>query len=405
MTMARHHWQRAAALLMIVALGCTRQAGESPSRVAGQETAEASADPVAAKHDRLDEARCQARPRGPVREAAVAGLFYPAQRERLLKQVDDLLAQAKPAGIGGRLRALVAPHAGYEYSGPTAAIAYRQLAGLDVRTVVVMAPSHGAVFRGVFVPEAAAYETPLGRIGVAVLADDLAAHAPFTARPQAQVARPGWARQSPRPVPPEGAETPDTWEHSLEVQLPFLQRVGAKWTLVPLLFGDADAKEVATTLAEHLDETTFVVASSDLSHYLPEDEAKKLDQACIEAICRLDADAIRPEQACGRLPVRTLIHLARRQGWKAKLLDYRTSGDATGDRSAVVGYAAVAFFEPSDRHEAGPRGEANEAGPASRTLSPDERDFLLRLARKTVEAAARGRPIERPEPRGLSPAL
>jgi len=380
--MTRNGWRLAAILLVIPAVGCGREAAKPPPP---QEPVE-GAPPVRAD--------------GPVRPAAVAGLFYPAQPDRLGELLDKLLAEAKPAGIRG-LRGLVAPHAGYEFSGPTAAVAYKQLAGLGFRTVVVMAPSHYAAFQGVYVPDAGAYETPLGRIAVSTVADRLAESRPFTARPSARVVRPGWSRQSPRKPPPDGSDTPDTWEHSLEVQLPFLQRVmgdsPAGLALVPMVFGNTDPKAAARVLAEHLDDTTLLVASSDLSHYLSQEKANKLDAACIEAICQLDPDGIEEDQACGRLPIRTLIHVARQKGWKAKLLDYRTSGDTSGDRSAVVGYAAIALFDPSE-------GETSQAAPST-GLTPQDRTYLLRLARKTVESAVRGQEVARPETAGLGPAL
>jgi AmmeMemoRadiSam system protein A len=263
-----------------------------------------------------------------------------------------------------------------------------------------MAPSHYAAFQGVFVPDAAAYETPLGRIPVSTVADRLAESRPFSARPVARVVRPPWSRQSPRKPPPDGSDTPDTWEHSLEVQLPFLQRAGGDFALVPMVFGNADPKAAASVLAEHLDDKTLLVASSDLSHYLPQDKANQLDTACIEAICRLDPNGIEEDQACGRLPIRTLIHVARQKGWKAKLLDYRTSGDTAGDRSAVVGYAAIAVFDPSQSQTS----QTSQAAPAA-GLSPQDRTYLLQLARKTVEAAVRGQAVDRPATTDLAPAL
>jgi len=375
--MARNEWWRVAVAAAIALGGCGRGAGQAPpaeGRPIRREAAEQS-------------------PPGPsrtiktVREAAVAGLFYPGDEKELAREVDKLLAAAKPAGIKG-LRGLVAPHAGYAFSGPTAAIAYKQLEGRPIRTVVVMSPSHYALFDGVYVPEVDAYATPLGRILLSPLAQTLAASRPFTARPDCRVMRPGWWRQSPLKAPPPGEDRPDTWEHSLEVQLPFLQRVLKDFELVPVEFGEADAAAIeaaAKLLAARLDERTLLVASSDLSHQLPQEAANKLDTACIEAICKLDPDGIAERQACGRLPIRTLIHVARQKGWKARLLDYRTSGDTSGDRSAVVGYAAIAFFDQQETPTA-------EAAPSAE-FTPEERKRLVELARKTVEAAVRGREL------------
>jgi len=396
--MTRNGWRLAGMVVLLAAVGCGRGASESPQVTPQNAPQQAGEEPRGLTPGRQATGKeaLPVRAGGPVRQPAVAGLFYPAQPDRLGKLLDKLLAEAKPAGIKG-LRALVVPHAGYEFSGPTAAVAYKQLAGLGFRTVLVMAPSHYAAFQGVCVSEASAYETPLGRMAVSTLADRLAGKTPFAARPSARVTRPGWSRQSSLAPPENGKDTPDTWEHSLEVQIPFLQRIDADIALVPMVFGNADPKAAAGVLAEHLDDKTLLVASSDLSHFLPQEKANKLDTACIEAICRLDPDAIAEEQACGRLPIRTLIHVARQKGWKAKLLDYRTSGDTSGDRSAVVGYAAIALFDPSD-------GQTSQTTPSS-GLTPQDRTYLLRLARKTVESAVRGREIERPETTGLGPAL
>jgi len=375
--MARNGWWRVAAAAAIALGGCGRGAGQAPPAV-GQPTRQ-----EAAQQSPLHKTR----PIKTVREAAVAGLFYPGQEKDLAREVDRLLAAAKPAGIKG-LRGLVAPHAGYEFSGPTAAIAYKQLEGRPIRTVVVMSPSHYALFEGAYVPNVDAYATPLGRIPLAPAAETLAGTRPFTAEPACRVMRPPWWRQSPLEAPPRGEDKPDTWEHSLEVQLPFLQRVLKEFELVPVEFGEADEAAVeaaAKVLAARLDDRTLLVASSDLSHQLPQETANKLDTACIEAICKLNPGGIAEEQACGRVPIRTLIHVARQKGWKAKLLDYRTSGDASGDRSAVVGYAAIAFFDEQER-------PAAEAAPSAE-FTPEERKLLVELARRTVEAAVRGREL------------
>jgi len=281
---------------------------------------------------RSDEAGPTSRKIERVREPAVAGRFYPGDKAKLAKMIDGFLAQVKGEKIP-RLRALICPHAGYVYSGPTAAYAYKQLAGADIRTVIVLAPSHTARFEGASLPSADAYRTPLGLVEVSPLADKLAALKPFVRSPQCRV-RGG------------RTATPHTLEHSLEVQLPFLQKVLAPKTfqLVPVVYGQVDPKAVADRLADRLDERTLLIASSDLSHYRPYAAAMRLDRKCIDAIRSLDTSAIQPEQACGRGPILTVMHLAKAKGWKVRLLDYRNSGDTAGDKSAVVGYAAIAFF-------------------------------------------------------------
>ncbi len=307
-----------------------------------------------------------------VREPAVAGLFYPGEAAKLSKALDALLAAAPKHHIP-RLKGLVCPHAGYEYSGQTAAIAYKLLAGSDVRTVVVIGPSHYALLRGACIPDADAYQTPLGRVPISEKAKALAAVPPFALEPRSLVQRPGWWRQAPKAAPEEGRDTPETWEHSVEVQVPFLQKVLKNFKLLPVVVGEADPEQMAKALAEQLDDHTIVVASSDLSHYHTYETAKGLDSRCVKAIGDMDIDAMRSQEACGKLPILTLLHLARQKGWKAQVLDYRNSGDVTGDKDHVVGYAGVAFYAP-----------------APENLTAAERKFLLDLARRTLMSVTTG---------------
>jgi AmmeMemoRadiSam system protein A len=255
-------------------------------------------------------------------------------------------------------------------------VAYKQLEGRDVDTVIVMAPSHYADFEGASVPEVDAYQTPLGRVPLSPRAAELAAVRPLASGQPCRVGRPGWWRQASKEAPPFGEDTPHTWEHSLEVQLPFLQRVLEDFTMVPIVFGSVDPREVAKSLQDTLDEKTVLVASSDLSHYYPYDVAQQLDSSCIRAICDLDVEWMKDEDACGKGPILTLMHLARENGWRTKLLDYRNSGDTSGDKSGVVGYAAIVFFEPEE-------GNPPE-NPSAARLGPEEGKILVDLAAKTV---------------------
>ena len=280
-----------------------------------------------------------------VRTPAVAGLFYPADKAALSAMIDGFLAQVDMPPLEN-LRALVSPHAGYEFSGPIAAHAYKQLVGRKVSTVVVMAPSHYASFRGASISDADAYETPLGRIPLSPKAKELAGVRPLITNPPCRVNRPSWWSRSTKKAPPPGEDTPHTWEHSLEVQLPFLQKTLEDFTLVPIVFGQVDSKEVAAILKDHIDDETILIASSDLSHYYPYEVANRMDRACVKAICDLDIEAMKEQEACGAGPILTLMHLAKRNEWKTKLLDYRNSGDTASDKSGVVGYAAIAFYEP-----------------------------------------------------------
>jgi hypothetical protein len=322
-----------------------------------------------------------------VRAPAVAGLFYPGDAATLSKTVDGLLDRA-PEHYIPRLRALICPHAGYEFSGQTAAIAYKLLTGRDVQTVVVMGPSHYALFQGACIPNADAYKTPLGLVPISDNAKGLASVPPFVLEPQCVVQRPGWWRQAPKPAPEAGQDTPETWEHSVEVQVPFLQKVLKNFQILPVVIGQADPTQVAKGLAERIDDRTIVVASSDLSHYHSYQAAKGLDNHCVKAICDLDIDAMAKQEACGQAPILVLLHLARQKGWKAQLLDYRNSGDVTGDRDRVVGYTAVAFYMPT-----------------AENLAAAERKFLLDLARKTLASVTAGGSVPEVADKDVPPKL
>ena len=257
-----------------------------------------------------------------VREPAVAGQFYPSDADDLAEEVDKWLGQVR-AEPAPRLRGLVCPHAGYVYSGLTAAHCYRLVAGLHPKTVVVMAPSHHHAFLGASIAPVDAYRTPLGLVRVSELAARWSGTEPFVSEPQAHAT-----------------------EHSLEVQLPFLQRTAPQAQIVPIVFGRVDPQAVARRLAEHLPADALVVASSDLSHFHPYDVARRLDQATIDAVLALDLDRIAVAEACGKGPIMALVSLALERGYKARLLDYRNSGDTAGNKAKVVGYAAIAFEQP-----------------------------------------------------------
>ena len=171
---------------------------------------------------------------------------------------------------------------------------------------------------------------------------------PLAINPPCEVERPQWWPASPqRELPPFGEDTPHTWEHSVEVQVPFLQRTLKQFSVVPIVLGRVDPEAVGEALMPLLDDETLLVASSDLTHYLPYDTAQKLDGTCVPRVCSLNTDWLEQEEgrmartplACGKLRrSQALMHVARKKGWKAKLLDYRNSGDTAGDKSRVVGY-------------------------------------------------------------------
>ena len=261
------------------------------------------------------------------RPAAVAGMFYPGSATALARDVRQMLADsAPPAATRGRhVKAIIAPHAGYIYSGPIAASVYAPLAerAADIRRVVLLGPTHRVAVNGLALPAASAFATPLG-----VVAVDQAAAAAIAHLPQVVV-----------------SDAAHAAEHSLEVQLPFLQTVLGDFGLLPLAVGRASPEQVAEVL-ECLwggDETLFVI-SSDLSHYLPYAAARATDGDTARHIVALDAD-IDHQQACGATPVNGLLLAARRHGLRARLVDLRNSGDTAGDRSRVVGYGAFCFSE------------------------------------------------------------
>lgn len=264
-----------------------------------------------------------------VRPPAVAGMFYPGDPGALRDAVDRLLGVAPPGGQAGAVRALIAPHAGYVYSGPVAGEAFRRLAGAGGRfgRVAVVGPSHHVAFSGVAIPRSTgAFRTPLGEVPL-----DRAALLELAGLPGVVA-----------------ADEPHRPEHAIEVELPFLQRaLGESFALVPLVVGEATDEEVAAVLEPFADDPgTLVVVSSDLSHFLPYEAAVRRDLATAGAIERLDGAPLGPWDACGFRPIRGWLALARRRGLAAERLDLRNSGDTAGGRDSVVGYGAWAFARP-----------------------------------------------------------
>ncbi len=263
-----------------------------------------------------------------MRPAAVAGLFYPGRRATLESDVRGLVEHALTRLEPGlpAPKALLVPHAGYPYSGPTAALGYAALVGLrdQLTRVVLLGPTHRVAVDGLALPGASAFETPLGVVPVARLDPALLAALP-------QLVQSAAAHEE---------------EHSIEVHLPFLQTVLGPFELVPLAVGRAAAGGVAEVLhALWGGPETLVVVSSDLSHYHPYEVAAELDAATVEQVLRLEGP-LTHGQACGASPLNGLLVAARRRGLHPRLLGMCNSGDTAGDRRRVVGYAAVAFSEP-----------------------------------------------------------
>lgn len=258
-----------------------------------------------------------------IRPPAVAGLFYPDDPSTLQSQVRDLLNRAQRFDLIPK--ALIVPHAGYVYSGAIAATAYATLSPVadKIRRVVMLGPTHRVAVRGLALPGADAFDTPLGRVWID--ADSAAGVSRL-----AQVATSAKAHEA---------------EHCIEVQLPFLQTVLTDFRLLPLLVGMASPDEVAEVLESLWGaQDTLIVISSDLSHYLPYAVARRVDRDTVESVLKL-MSPVTHDRACGGTPISGLLNAAKRHGLSVRLLDLRNSGDTAGTQDRVVGYAAIAFTE------------------------------------------------------------
>jgi AmmeMemoRadiSam system protein B len=259
-----------------------------------------------------------------VRPPAVAGQFYAGHRDQLRTQVTELLASA-PTSRAVSPKALIVPHAGYIYSGQVAATAFVLLQNsAPTERVVVIGPAHYVPVRGIAIPTADAFETPLGRLPVDRDALDAITDLSFVI----------------------SADGPHAPEHALEVELPFLQTLLRPFAVVPLLVGDTAPKNVADVLRRLWGgPEALIVVSSDLSHYHDYDTARRLDAATADAIECYDWGYLGPNNACGFLPIAGLLIEAARRGLRAQRLSLCNSGDATGGRGQVVGYGAWIFEE------------------------------------------------------------
>ena len=296
------------------------------------------------------------------RRPAVAGSFYPGARNQLAQAVDgylrDALERAGADSSQAPPKAIVAPHAGYLYSGPVAASAYATLqvpgdqARDPISRVVLLGPSHRVALRGLATTRAEAFETPLGPVPIDHSACERALRLPQVITNDAAHAL----------------------EHSLEVHLPFLQQVLGDFELVPLSVGAAEAEEVAEVLEELWGgPETLIVVSSDLSHYYDYDTARRLDARATRAIEGFDPEGLDEESACGRVPVRGLLLAARRHGLEVETVDLRNSGDTAGPRDQVVGYGSWVFREPQPE-----RPEDD--------WTPELDEMLLDVARRSIAA-------------------
>jgi AmmeMemoRadiSam system protein B/AmmeMemoRadiSam system protein A len=293
-----------------------------------------------------------------IRKAAVAGQFYTANPSALKKEMETYFAGASQLQAPARL--LVSPHAGYVFSGP---VAGKGFAAIDknVKKVIIIGPSHHALINGLAVTDATWYETPLGKVKVDQdLRDRL--------------------KKSPLVCSARGAEDP---EHCIEVQLPFLQMKLGQFTFLPIITGRIDPAQAAELLFPLIDKETLVIASSDLSHYQHQKEARRIDDRSIETI--LSGDAMGFIDGCGETPVRIVMHLGRKMGLKPVKLDARTSFETApsyGSESKVVGYASIAWIESGTIKK--------EISSEKSSLSPELKKYLLNLARESMVLAVKG---------------
>jgi AmmeMemoRadiSam system protein B/AmmeMemoRadiSam system protein A len=315
-----------------------------------------------------------------VRQPAVAGAFYPAQPEELAKMIDGFLAQANPPAIPGEIRALVVPHAGYIYSAPVAAVAYKAIEGKPFKTVVLIGNSHREGYDGASVYNHGKFRTPLGDAEIdSELADRLIAANPKM-----------FYRESPH-IP----------EHSLEVQVPFLQKVLGRFKLVPILLGTVSreaADILGDALAANAGPDVLVMASTDMSHYPPYDHANFADRKVADAIVSGSEDNLErtirqlesmgvPKAAtflCGEGATKAVMRYAEKVGAKnAQLLKYANSGDTAGSKDGVVGYCAVAFSIEGGTNMPAKQNKDEEV------VNKAEQEELLKLAKLTVESVVK----------------
>jgi hypothetical protein len=310
-----------------------------------------------------------------VRKPAVAGMFYPGDKEELAEKVDGFLSNSKKADIKGRIIAIIVPHAGYVYSGQIAADSFKQLEGLDFKKIIIISPSHYLAFDGMSVYNKGSFETPLGAVKIdETLADKIMAkNKRFIFYPEVHLK-----------------------EHAIEVELPFLQRVyrNKDFKIVPIIMGNptaGDMKILSDALYDTADKDTLVVISVDLSHYYPYDKAVRLDRNAISAIEKLDAEwlirQINSKNTEIDAPIAVLagIMFANRHNAKAVFLKYANSGDTAGDKSRVVGYSSILIYKPEKAENKG------ESIMKDEYLNKEEKKKLLDIAKSSIIEAVTGK--------------
>ncbi|MCX6803829.1 MAG: AmmeMemoRadiSam system protein B [Candidatus Diapherotrites archaeon] len=293
-----------------------------------------------------------------IRNPIYAGAFYPSDKKELSKMIDSFLSTVnknEPKKLDGKLAALIVPHAGFVYSGPTAAFGFKSLSKSSPKRIILLGPSHQKYLKGCF-GFSGIWSTPLGKInvqnaGLNIIEDDE--------------------------------------EHSLEVELPFLQKTLKNFEFVPIIYGEINYEELSKICKGAADIDSVIIASSDLSHYNSYDKAVAIDKNTISAILSLDLEEFsRAGDACGKIGIAALMLLAKENNWKPVLLDYRNSGDTAGDKDNVVGYCAIAFFKSTAE---GSKKKVRKAFVCNKnqsedfSLTPVEEKYCIDLAKKSIE--------------------
>ena len=301
-----------------------------------------------------------------IRVPVVAGTWYPGNKEVLKSEINKYYENSEKLNIDN-IKALIVPHAGYAYSGQVAANGFNQL-NKDYKKVFIIATNHApdAHINGISVPDATHYKTPLGEVKVSEITSGLLKEKLFVNVPEAHTT------------------------HVVEIELPFLQQKLKDFEIIPLITGALSLeqiKQAADILSKYIDEDTLIVISSDLSHYHPYEDAVKLDTECIKNIESLNFEESAKCEACSIYAILILMDIARRNEWKAKIINYKNSGDVSGDKSRVVGYSSIVFYSETKQ------------------LTKHEQDFLIKLARETVEEYVKNKKKPKVDEKELTPAL
>lgn len=316
-----------------------------------------------------------------IRESVIAGSWYPGNAQTLTHEIEKYLDRAKVGPLTGNIIGLAAPHAGYTYSGAVAAHAYKLLLDQPFERVLIVAPSHRAYFEGASVYKLGGYRTPLG---VVPLDRELVE---------------GLLRQ---PIPIDYVARAHNQEHSLEIQLPFLQVVLKEFKLTPVVLGDQSYSN-CVRLAEAIaavcgDKKVLLVASTDLSHFHPYGEAKRLDDRVLDRVTAFDPVGLSEDlrggkcEACGGGPLMTVMLAAQKLGAnKSKVLQYANSGDVTGDSTSVVGYMSAVFYDNPGAVKSAGKAKTGKAG-VDLGLSQEEKNALRELAFQAIRSRCFGEP-------------